>query len=527
MFCRIRNWRDAGIFAGGSYVCTGGLKIRKFKRRLGNLEVRQHSCPKHFNRGMTNIHVLLCDFCVAYLAAAFESPHNVFSDIICGCILLYLKNRELTKNQLHSVSISSRSSRASSESSSRCGTPSNCYYGKQITEWPKTDDWNSLPMIAHFYRYAMACYSWGVVACTAKFPLCALWNDTFCCGCIRKNPSPFQIEGDNCCFLHSGSANDLIQVQNAELVFCSFHDEVYQTPFLVALDHGKKSIVIAIRGTMSRADVITDLYVRPVSLSGFGYPEHFRVHQGMLMNTMSVHRRLNELQLVSRLLGNYPSYGLVTTGTSLGSASATLLSLILRKEYPNVDVKCYAYSPSGALMNLETSKYCESFVTSIIYGDDFVARLAVKSVERLKYDIISILRECRTPKYQILLGGLSALCGGQPKVTFSPDIESIRRESRQELISTYGFDYSQINVVPMEGDKSPFYLLNSPSDLKEKMKQALKQHKAWKASVIEKDAHNGSSPRKSPTSTKLLPFELMYPPGKLLHVTETAAFRSS
>lgn len=385
-----------------------------------------------------------------------------------------------------------------------------------LIEWPKTEDWNSLPMIHHYYQYAVACYSWGVILCTSPYPLCDLWKDTFCCGCIRKNPSTFEIEGDNCCFLHSGSAQDAIHIENTEIVFCSFHDEVYQTPFLVALDHGQKSIVIAIRGTMSRADVVTDIYVRPVSLGRFGYPETFRVHQGMLLNALSVHDRLNELKLVSRLLSNHPDYKIVTTGTSLGSASATLLSLILRKQY-NVDVRCFAFSPSGALMNLEASKYCEPFVTSVIYGDDFIARLAVKSIERLKYDIISILKECRTPKYQILLGGLLGLCGGRPKVTFSPNLESFRKESRQELISMYGFDYSQINVEPMNGEKCPFYLDTSPHDHKVKMKQALKEQSSKK---------NRELATRGPPSSKLLPFELMYPPGKLLHITETSAFRS-
>lgn len=236
------------------------------------------------------------------------------------------------------------------------------------------------------------------------------------------------------------------------------------------------------------------------------------------MNALQVHEKLTEMQLLSTLVSNHPGYKIVTTGTSLGSASATLLSLILRKEHPDVDVKCFAYSPSGALMNVETAKHCESFVTAIIYGDDFVARLAVKSIERLKYDIIAILRECRTPKYQILLGGLLGLCGGRPKVTFHPDLDTLgSKESRQELISAYGFDYAQLNVAPIEGEQSPFYLLNSPSDHKNMMKEARKV-KIIKNSPI---AHVPV-----PRPAKLIPFELMYPPGKILHITETTAFRS-
>jgi len=58
-----------------------------------------------------------------------------------------------------------------------------------------------------------------------------------------------------------------------------------------------------------------------------------------------------------------------------------------------------------------------------------------------------------------------------------------------------------------------------------KLKQALKNQK-------ENSAYNTTTtpPRvqqSPPSPAKLLPFELMYPPGKLLHITETPAFRSS
>ncbi|ODM97087.1 Sn1-specific diacylglycerol lipase beta [Orchesella cincta] len=370
-------------------------------------------------------------------------------------------------------------------------------------------------MIHHFYQYAVACYSWGAVLCTSSNPIGAFWKDSLCCGCIRKKPWDADIEGDNCCFLNTGTAKDSIKLENTEVLYCSFHDKVFQTPFFVALDHAEKAIVVAIRGTMSRVDVVTDINVRPESLGRFGYPESYRVHKGMFLNAMKVHEKLEELQIIPKLLHSHPDYKIVTTGTSLGSASATLLCMVLRQEYPNKDVKCFAYSPSGALMNLETARFCESFVTSVIYGDDFVARLAVKSIERLKYDVVSILRECRTPKYQILLGGLFCLCGGRPKVTFSPDMDSIRRESRQELISAYGFDFAEINVVPMKGERCPFYL-NSEQELM--MQNPKCNRKASRALTPD------TTP--PPPPHKLLPFELMYPPGKILHITETSSFRS-
>jgi len=49
-------------------------------------------------------------------------------------------------------------------------------------------------------------------------------------------------------------------------------------------------------------------------------------------------------------------------------------------------------------MTLTTAKYCEPFVTTVVYGDEFVGRLNAKSVERLKYDVLTILHRCKIPK---------------------------------------------------------------------------------------------------------------------------------
>ncbi len=44
-----------------------------------------------------------------------------------------------------------------------------------------------------------------------------------------------------------------------ELVYATYHVDVGQTPFFVALDHKAKVIVVSIRGTQSMKDILTDL----------------------------------------------------------------------------------------------------------------------------------------------------------------------------------------------------------------------------------------------------------------------------
>ena len=53
-------------------------------------------------------------------------------------------------------------------------------------------------------------------------------------------------------------------------------------------------------------------------------------------------------------------------GHSLGAGAATLLSIILKQEYP--ELKCFAYSPPGGLLSLNMARYTEDFVCSVVLG---------------------------------------------------------------------------------------------------------------------------------------------------------------
>lgn len=69
---------------------------------------------------------------------------------------------------------------------------------------------------------------------------------------------------------------------------------------------------------------------------------------------------------------------------------------MLRSTYPTL--KCFAFSPPGCLVTQEAALFCESFVTSVIIGDDIVPRLSVPSFDRFKNDLIRVIKECKVPK---------------------------------------------------------------------------------------------------------------------------------
>jgi len=75
---------------------------------------------------------------------------------------------------------------------------------------------------------------------------------------------------------------------------------------------------------------------------------------------------------------------------------ATITTLLLRLQYSNL--RCYVYSSPGGLLSYPAAEYCKEFLVTVIYGDDFVSRLGILQVERLKVQLMTALRECKAPK---------------------------------------------------------------------------------------------------------------------------------
>lgn len=107
-------------------------------------------------------------------------------------------------------------------------------------------------------------------------------------------------------------------MKDVDLLYASFENNVFQTPFFIALDHDERCIVVAIRGTMSLRDAITDLSAEAKPLDYPGIPPGCKAHQGMLLAAKNTLEKINQLGTLSRAAINYPSYNVVLTGHSLG-----------------------------------------------------------------------------------------------------------------------------------------------------------------------------------------------------------------
>lgn len=167
-------------------------------------------------------------------------------------------------------------------------------------------------------------------------------------------------------------------------------------PFYVAVDHRTFSVVIAIRGTLSGHDALTDLAAVTDPISVEGLPVGWTAHKGMLQAATYLFRQLEKNDILTQAFTQYPTYHLVVTGHSLGAGAAVLLSMLLRPRFPKV--RCFAFSPPGGLLSQAAARFTETFCLSVIVGDDLVPRLSLDTLESLKRQMVHELELCRHPK---------------------------------------------------------------------------------------------------------------------------------
>ncbi|KAK3561856.1 hypothetical protein QTP86_017485 [Hemibagrus guttatus] len=271
--------------------------------------------------------------------------------------------------------------------------------------------------VCYYMLFAMAAYGWPVYLLrNATCGICRLLSSCTCTSGSRSRLSQsVTVEEDNCCGCNVLAIRrqfldrDLKQVQ---IVYTSCHDAVYETPFYVAVDHGKKKVVISIRGTLSPKDALTDLTGDSERLP---VEEHHGVwlgHKGMVYSAEYIKKKLEQEMILSQAFGRDLNkgtmhYGLVIVGHSLGAGTAAILSFLLRPQYPTL--RCYAYSPPGGLLSEDAMEYSKEFVTSVVLGKDLVPRIGLSQLEGFRRHLLEVLQKSDKPKWRIIIGGTKCI----------------------------------------------------------------------------------------------------------------------
>jgi sn1-specific diacylglycerol lipase len=223
----------------------------------------------------------------------------------------------------------------------------------------------------------------------------------------RSNRVRTNIHNDNSCFCGAAGFVSVAEINEVDIIYAQFDNDLYRLPFVVCLDHDTGSVVVTVRGTLSMHDIITDLIanVHPIELPGWPM---FMVHKGMYQSALYI-KELLEDGVLELAFDKAPQYKLVIAGHSLGSGCACILAILLQEEFP--DVHCYCFSPSGSLLNATAAIYTQSFVTSVTLGQDVVCRLNVVTANKMKHQVIKALETCRKPKYRIMFEGVLETLG--------------------------------------------------------------------------------------------------------------------
>lgn len=313
---------------------------------------------------------------------------------------------------------------------------SNVY--RRVLENRSKDDRELMESISWCSVYALAVYSYLMVIymkpCSG---ICSLCHSRFCKigfsksvfkakkanGKVKSEDKHGDISGDNCCSTSHAGIASIIKKNNAEIVYAAFENDSTAKPYAIFLDHDKESIVIAIRGTLSLEDCITDVLADPVELveagERWGFDGRNRwTHMGFLKAAARIRNDLENSKILQYLLGqtdtasavsmndplkqdiNYSHYQLVLCGHSLGAATACVLSLLLHSQYPRL--KCFAYGTPASVFDARTAVDCSSFVTTVVLGSDMVSRLNIHSLSTLREEVLDSIGRCKVNKMVIM-----------------------------------------------------------------------------------------------------------------------------
>lgn len=323
------------------------------------------------------------------LATASKSNYSIIDEAKNDGVLMPKDIQILTPLSLHS------SANAPRDIESLGSCVDNLTVGATVTV-EEIDCWSRCIVFAlAVYSHLMAIY---MNPCTGPCQLCCQCIPSPSCPACRRRSSSSSsspsssrsalkealVEGDNCCRMNSAGLTWFTKLlENTELLYVSFKNDTTHKPYGVFLDHEKEWLVIAIRGTLSLEDCITDAACEPEELvqagEAWGFDGHYRYsHGGMLKAAMHIRNELEKSDILNRIYSktksssyttplvtgnNYSHYRLVVTGHSLGAGTACILTLLLKAAYPKV--VCYSFGTPASVFD-ETTAEGEPLSLSIL-----------------------------------------------------------------------------------------------------------------------------------------------------------------
>jgi hypothetical protein len=265
---------------------------------------------------------------------------------------------------------------------------------------------------AYHYKYALAAYGW-MLYFLGRGVLRGLWAVLF--------------GGKGTYFpMFTGKANVEIacrEIDTARSNILFLREQGQEDNvlcYVIAVDHQRKVVVVAVRGAITVDDNIRDLLLEPGELDGYldaaskgswevRPPKVERVGdlrgsgklvaQGdYLESCRATLCDILDCGVLEGALKDNEGYALTFTGHSLGAVGSFFLGLYFEKWVPNV--RCWCFSPPAGLVDISVAESCASWCTSIMNGKEIVPRFSAANLDRARDELVCSLVSVSVSKWR-------------------------------------------------------------------------------------------------------------------------------
>eukprot|EP00927_Polykrikos_kofoidii_P083364 TRINITY_DN8514_c0_g2_i1.p1 TRINITY_DN8514_c0_g2~~TRINITY_DN8514_c0_g2_i1.p1 ORF type:complete len:789 (-),score=92.91 TRINITY_DN8514_c0_g2_i1:41-2368(-) len=310
------------------------------------------------------------------------------------------------------------------------------------------EDVEALRQITHYLPFAVGMYGISLEVLTnSVHPHTSIVSPVRFCRAVRNacpwhqprvNGCQANVEGD-CCKLNENALRRCLRDGAAReaateptLLWATWTNLGPSTspPISISLDHSRRQVVIAFRGTMDIKDCLADLGAAPTFFDPLGESgpndqrkppfddTGFFAHETMVLCSEDALERIFEEGVLASVFGpggNAAGWGIMVVGHSLGAGVACLVALMLMGSHrsragigPTTVVRYIGFEPPGGLLSKRLSDRTSELGFMITAcANDLIPRLSVRAVQTLREDMLDELKECDRNKFQLFLLVLS------------------------------------------------------------------------------------------------------------------------